>query len=189
MVEDLSSDKDEVYTFTLGTKTTSRDKPLFRIKVHDTPITIMADSGASINVLDENDYCKIPSKPKLQSSSVKIYAYLSSQPLPVLGKFNTTLESETKKLSDKVYVVKGSGGSSLSWKTSQQLNLLQTVQQVTKQPTKSQSNEPTDLVREYDDLFHGLGKLKITRSSCTSMKIYCKLISHIEEYRSLFASS
>ena len=160
VVEDLSSGEDEVYTFTLCTKTTSRDKPLFSIKVHDTPVTVMADSGASINVLDENDYGKIPSKPELQSSNVKIYAYQSSQPLPVLGKFNTTLESETKKLSDKVYVVKGSGGSLLSWRTSQLLNLLQTVQQVTKQPSKSRSNEPTDLVREYNDLFHGLGKLK-----------------------------
>jgi len=50
--EEESSDEDEAYTFSLSTKTLN-DQPLFRIKVHDTPIMIMADSGASINILDE----------------------------------------------------------------------------------------------------------------------------------------
>ena len=42
----------------------------------------------------------------------------------------------------------------LSWKTSQEINLLQTVQLVTSVPLKPEAK------KEYDDLFHGLGKLK-----------------------------
>ena len=57
-------------------------------------------------------------------------------------------------------MVKGSGGSLLSWKTSQELNLLQTVQQVKIIPSKLEAEVPLDLIAEYDDLFHGLGRLK-----------------------------
>ena len=156
--EEESSDEDEVYTFSLSTKA-SKDQPFFRIKVHGTPVTIMADSGTSIKILDE-EYHRLPSRPNLEPSSVKIYGYQSKVPLRVLGKFTTALESETNKASDKLYVVEGSGGSLLSWKTSQELNLLQTVQQVGSTPSKPETKAPADLIEEYDDLFHGLGKLK-----------------------------
>ena len=74
MSEDESSDEDDVYTFSLSTKTL-KDQPLFKIKVCDTPVTIMADSGASINILDETEYLRLPNRPKLEPSSVKIYGY------------------------------------------------------------------------------------------------------------------
>ena len=120
----------------------------------------MADSGASINILDEKEYHRLPNRPNLEPSSVKIYGYQSKVPLRVLGKITTTLESEAKKLSDKLYVLEGSSGSLLSWKASQGLSLLQTVQHVGKLPPKPEANMPADLIEEYDDLFHGLGKLK-----------------------------
>ena len=69
------------------------------------------------------------------------------------------LESKTRDLNDKLYVVEGSGGSLLSWKISQELNVLQTVQQVTSLPSQPEAKTPADLSEEYDDLFHGLGKL------------------------------
>ena len=57
--EDESRDEGGVYTFSLSTKTL-KDQPLFKIKVHDMPVTIMADSGASINILDEKEYRRLP---------------------------------------------------------------------------------------------------------------------------------
>ena len=157
--EDESSDEDDVYTFSLSTKT-SKDQPLFEIKVCDTPVKIMADSGASINVLDETEYLRLPNRPELEPSSVKIYSCQSKIPLRVLGRFSTLLASEPRKLNDRFYVVKGSGRSLLSWKTSQELNLLQTVQQITNLPSQSEAKVPAKLIEEFDDLFHGLGKLK-----------------------------
>ena len=96
--EEESSDEDEVYTFSLSTKAL-KDQTFFKIKVHGTPVTIMADSGASINILDEKEYRRLPNCPNLEPSSVKIYGYQSKVPLRFLGKFTTALESETKKLS------------------------------------------------------------------------------------------
>ena len=156
--EEESSDEEEVYT-SLSTKAL-KDQPFFKIKVRGTPVTMMADSGASINILDGKEYRRLPNRPNLEPSSVKVYGYQSKVPLRVLGKFTTTLESETKKLSDKLYVVEGSGGSLLSWRASQGLNLLQTVQQIGGQLSKAEKNAPANLIEEYDDLFHGLGKLK-----------------------------
>ena len=95
VTEDKSSDKDEAYT-SLNMNTISKDQPLFQIKVHDMPVTVMAESGASINELDEEDYHWLPNDPKLEITSVKIYAYQSKEPLRVHWKFNTTLKSETK---------------------------------------------------------------------------------------------
>ena len=70
--EDESSDEGEVYTFSLIMKIL-KDQPLFKIKVHDMPVTIMADSGASINILDEKEYRRLPNCLKREPSSVKIY--------------------------------------------------------------------------------------------------------------------
>ena len=98
--EEESSDEKEVYTFSLSTKAL-KDQPFFKIKVRGTPVTMMADSGASINILDEKEYRRLPNRPNLEPSSAKIYGYQSKDPLRVLRKFTTALESETKKLSDK----------------------------------------------------------------------------------------
>ena len=104
--EEVSNDEDEVYTFSLNTKAL-KGQLSFKFKVHGTSVTIMVDSGASINILDEKEYHRLPSRPNLEPSSVKIYGYQSKVPLRVLGKFTTTLESEAKKLSNKFYVVEG----------------------------------------------------------------------------------
>ena len=45
--KDESCDEGEVYTFSLSAKTL-KDQPLFKIKVHDLPVTIMVNSGASV---------------------------------------------------------------------------------------------------------------------------------------------
>jgi hypothetical protein len=113
-------------------------------------MTIMADSGASVNVLDEKDYQALSKRPELQTTKVRIHPYKS---LKVLGKFKTF---NTKSVEDKLYVVQGSDGSLLSWKTSQELGLLKAVHNV------NDDSSPTTekLIKDYDELFHGLGKLK-----------------------------
>ena len=58
------------------------------------PVTIMADSGASISILDEKEYHTLPNCLKLELRSVKIYGYHSKVPPRVLEKFSTTLESD-----------------------------------------------------------------------------------------------
>ena len=159
LVDKNSSSKDsdeDGYAFSVNSTGKEHSQPMFNIVIHDTPMTIMADSGASVNVLDEKDYQALSKRPELQTTKVKIHPYMSNKSLKVLGKFKTVLKFNTKCVEDKLYVVQGSGGSLLSWKTSQELGLLKAVHNV------NDDSSPTTekLIEEYDELFHGLGKLK-----------------------------
>jgi len=84
----------------------------------------MADSGASINILDDKEYHKLPNRPNLEPSNVKIYGYQSKVTLRVLGKFTITLESEAKGLSDKLYVVESCRG--ICWLSAKLENITRT---------------------------------------------------------------
>uniref|UniRef100_H3A736 Gypsy retrotransposon integrase-like protein 1 n=1 Tax=Latimeria chalumnae TaxID=7897 RepID=H3A736_LATCH len=158
----LTSSDEDAYVYTIRLHqlnvTTSQKHPHFDIKINGQPLTVMADSGASINVIDEVDYASMNQQPKLLQTDVQVYPYRSQNPLPVLEKFHATIESATKARKETFYVVEGAGGSLLSWKTSQGLGLIKVVQQV----TQDNPVEPfvKMLLHDYDDLFHGLGKLK-----------------------------
>jgi hypothetical protein len=65
---------------------------MFNIVIHDTPMTIMADSGATVNVLDEKDYQALSKRRDLQTTKVKMHPYKSNKSLKVLGKFQDSLE-------------------------------------------------------------------------------------------------
>ena len=76
--------------------------------------------------------------------------------LPVLGMFLAKHQPETSTCEETFYVIKGTCGSILSWRTLQDLALLKTVNPVKTAPSPTVEQ----LVKEYDDLFHGLGRLK-----------------------------
>ncbi len=116
--------------------TTDRSKhPLFDITIDGTPLTIMADSGSSINILEERDYNKLSPRPTLERTRIKVYPYQTETPLPVLGQFTSIVASETVHRTETFYVVKGTSGSLLSWRTSTDLELLRVVKPITHQDT------------------------------------------------------
>ena len=51
-----ASDSSEKHTFTTGAQDTQTAKPIFQIKRTDTPIRIMADPGATVNILSKKDF-------------------------------------------------------------------------------------------------------------------------------------
>ncbi len=75
--EPSSSDEsdDIAYTFSVNSTDKTKSQPMFQIIIHDTPPTIMADSGASVNVLDEKDYRALTKPPALQQTKVEIHPY------------------------------------------------------------------------------------------------------------------
>ena len=89
----------------------------------------MIDTGASINVMDENAFSKLQShnkrnQVKLRKPKTKIYAYGSTTPLPVLGTFTTVVESRRRVTFAMFYVVQAANGSLLSCATAQELDLI-----------------------------------------------------------------
>lgn len=156
-----SSDSDE-YLYTVQTRQNEQQEsmpaqpniayrinlPHAKIKINNVDFKLMIDTGASINVLDENDFIKLQQtgkarQIKLKQPKTKIYAYGSKVPLPVLGIFTAEVESRRRLTSATFYVVKEDHGSLLSSTTAQELDLIKLkVHSVTKTtPKASQSSE------------------------------------------------
>ena len=157
--EDSESDEHDLFNITVHSlKQDNTKHTLFDVEINGTKMSVMADSGSSINILDEHDYQRIQPRPVLKSTHVDIFAYNSKSRLPVIGNFVAEImTTRGVKAKEDIYVVKGSSGSLLSWSTSQKLRLITTTT-----PLKSvNTNGGVDsLVAEYSDLFVGLGKLK-----------------------------
>ena len=76
LVYDSSEESDDIsYTFSVNTTGKMKSQPMFEVIIHDTPLTVMADSGASVNVLDEKDYQSLTKPPTLQQTNVQIHPY------------------------------------------------------------------------------------------------------------------
>ena len=90
----------------------------------NTPISIMANLGATVNILSKRDFDCLKSKPQLAETSAKVYPYMSDKPLTLCGKFRAAVTSGSCSSVETFYVAKGSSSSILSWTTSQALNLV-----------------------------------------------------------------
>ena len=114
-VADNSSEDDGYVYQTVSACDTPTKLPHFQVSVGGHNMILMADSGATINLLDKNDLAKMKKPPTLMKSMTKIYPYASDTPLPVIGKFHTTVESKHKRFDSTFYVT--SGRSLLNWST------------------------------------------------------------------------
>ena len=123
--------------------------PQPKIKINNVNFPFMIDTGASINVIDENAFSKLQShtvrhKVKLKQPKTKIYAYGSTTPLNALGTFTTVVESRRRITFAMFYVLKAGNGSLLSCKTAQELDIIRLNvssidTKVNKLPSKAQS--------------------------------------------------
>ena len=154
-------DSDEtVYSITCDKKTS----PVFTVSVNDETVEILADSGASVNLIDQNTYNQMVNKPKLCFANAKIMNY-SGQKVPIMGKFRAVIKFKDNVITDDVFVARCKTMSLLGWSTCVKLGLLRTVNNVSNHDTKL-----SNLICEYSDLFEGLGRLKD-----------CKVKLHINE--------
>ena len=103
------------YVFT--TESIDHKHPTTNIKLCDTTICILVDTGASVNLLGEHTYCDLKGKPKLMISSSKIYSYGSTKSMKIFRQFDTLVESVHAFEVIKFHVVEGIYGSLLSYQS------------------------------------------------------------------------
>ena len=125
----------------------------------DTPIRIMADSGATVNILSKKDFDGLKEKPQLLKTNVKVYPYMSSKPLNLCGKLKVSVASDHLSSEETFYVAEGSSGSILSWITSQKLNLIKAVSTVEQPPANLPPGVP-DFLKDFPCLLNGMGEYK-----------------------------
>jgi hypothetical protein len=124
---------------------------------------VIVDLGASVNIVDEVTYFKLL-KPncELKQAKANIFAYGSSKPLPLRVKFTVLVLYKTKMVDTTFCVIKGDSGPLLSCQTATDLGLLKLINSL------STPSEPVDgsfisqLPNEYQDLFQGIGKLRLS---------------------------
>ena len=135
------------YVFT--TESIDHKRPTTNIKLCDTKICILVDTGASVNLLDEHTHCDLKSKPKLMISSSKIYSYGGTKPMKILGQFDTLVESVHAFEVIKFHVVEGNCDSLLSYQSAKSLHIIDTTNATT-----------CNLKDSHANLFRGIGTLK-----------------------------
>ena len=133
-------------------------QPTATVKVNGTFVRFIVDTGASVNIMEENVFNKLNHKPPLQRAPSSIYAYGSNTPMITLGAFHAELETNNKLSEALIYVVRGKHGSLLSYHTALQLDLVRfnvnTLQPVAPRTTIE------SLTACHPQLFNGTGKLK-----------------------------
>ena len=103
---DSDSDVDYIY----AGKQKEKSGNTVTAKISDYRCDLRVDTGASVNILDEETFIQIPSDPKLEKTSVKVYPYNSNSPVKLLGKFQATVETKKRNTVATVYVTEGNSG-------------------------------------------------------------------------------
>ena len=148
------SDSDCEYVFRAGEQ--SREGlPRFMIEIGKSrqKLNVLADSGATVNLISEKDFENLSPQPKLEDSQTKIYAYGNKTPIQVRGRFKSYLHAGDATCQATVHVVAGVEGPILSWETCKTLGLLKTGSDAVN------SLETDKAQADFPELFTGLGRL------------------------------
>ena len=119
---DESSDSDE-NAFTINEVQTQPNTGkkqrsfIANLKIGKSIIPFQIDSGSSVNIIDETTFQRIKkSNPNivLRKSRKRLFGFGGQTPLPLVGQFESVLESKKRITSAKIVVVKGTTGCLLS---------------------------------------------------------------------------
>ena len=145
--ETLSSSDNE-YTFRLEAPASKVSAPFVSLKVNDVVCKFLVDSGASVNIASSNAVKVFGVD--LQPCGTRVYAFNSSTPLPVTGKFSALIESKCSAV-DAEFLVVESENSLLGYTTATEVGILQIANAVSVEK---------NVFQRYPSLFTGLEKMK-----------------------------
>ena len=116
---------------------------------------------------------------QLTKANDYVFAYCAQNPLQIIGKFATTIETKKNVTAGTFYVTEHSTGNLLSYKIATELALLKInvdrvqIDKSMQNPSSKEGNHEqhshiphdmsTRLIKEHSNLFQGVGKLKDTK--------------------------
>ena len=137
-------------------------RPVSSVTVENREFQVLVDTGATGNVIDEITFKRLlADKVTLRRSSSVLRAYQShenpSAPLKVMGKFGAIVESNTRIAPATFHVIKGHTNTEplIGFQTAEDLGLVKVANTV-----QSEETITSNLLKEYADLFRGIGKMK-----------------------------
>ena len=137
-------------------------RPMSSVTVENREFQVLVDTGATVNVMDEVTFKRLlADKVALRKSSSVLRAYQSNEnpsaPLKVMGKFEAIVESNTRIAPATFHVIKGHTNTEplIGFQTAEDLGLVKVANTV-----QSEETITSNLLKEYADLFRGIGKMK-----------------------------
>ena len=147
-----SSDEDYIY----AVKNTANNSPSVNVTVCGHMFKTTVDTGATINVIDQNTYAKMENA-ELKHTKMKAFAYNNPEPVKFLGKFDAVVETKKRVALGTFYVTKGiDSGNLLSLSTAQDLGLVS----LHLQKLSTMDGNISSIINKHASVFTGLGKLK-----------------------------
>ena len=113
-----SSDKNYLYVMT------SDKAPKVTVKVCEHSFKATVDTGATINVIDQDTFAKMKG-PELKPTNIQAFGYTAMKPVKFMGKFEALIETQKRVTVATFYVTKTTDSSNLiSSETAQELGLI-----------------------------------------------------------------
>ena len=119
------SSSDDEYTFTLDSPTKVSTQ-FVSLKVNGVMCKFLVDSGASVNIVS-HDVSKMFDI-RIEPCDTRVYAFNSSNPRPVLGKFKAVVESKCSSINSEFLMVDGKT-SLIGYRTATDLGIMQMLSQ------------------------------------------------------------
>ena len=161
-LEDTSLSEEDIFLLNCS----YTDNPEVNITIQTNKIKMTIDTGASINVIDEDTFSKFDDI-KLRKTKIKAFTYGSKEPVQFLGNITTVMETKRSITSGEIFVVtRKRSGCLLSCRTAQELRLISlNVDELNKcsmenKHLKTQDKQLESILSSHRKIFKGLGKLK-----------------------------
>ena len=156
------SDSEDVYVFHIQKP---NQLPRYPVKINNTEIKVLIDSGSTLNILDKATYESLKSRPALSPTTIKIYPYKAEKPIAVEGSFQSMISSNKQTTTAKFYITSGTAGTLLSKETAESLNLLRvgppmTIISNVQHQSPSIPNSTQKIIDSHKSVFEGTGLLK-----------------------------
>ena len=103
------------------------DGPKQTVFIQSSLVRHKIDTGSPVNVIDQTTYEQLKTRPRLQQSHRKFYAFKSDEPLPILGMFRTTVSFRDVRVEAGYIVAEGTAPCLLSYGTAKALGIAHVV--------------------------------------------------------------
>ena len=102
--------------------------PYTVIKINNHDISVMMDTGASLNIIDEATYYRMGAdKPKFSKSRIRLFGYNSNVAIPIVGEFKTLITCKKKSIEAQFVIVKGTAKCLIGYRTLKELGVIQII--------------------------------------------------------------
>ena len=113
LMKDKDTDEEDEHVYTVG-----RDKqPMCQVKIDEKQVEMMVDSGASVDLIDENTFRVLYKEKAPEKTKRRIFSYGSPTPLPLLGTVKAEISANAN--SNKEFERRSYQASHKPWRQTQ----------------------------------------------------------------------